>query len=106
MLKAQGKASKAVVPVEEQAVLQAPADTDIVQEQMDVLAGQTAFSGTDGGIGGFLGGCPRKPLEDKRGIYGLEDRSNRLAAGLQRRRKDWDPGEALQVIKFLKDSMK
>ena len=106
MLKAQGKASMAVVPVEEQAVVQAPADTDIVQEQMDLLTGQDALCGADGAIAGIMGGRRRVPLEDRRGIYGQEDRSNRLAPGLHRRRKDWDPGEALQIIKFLKESMK
>ena len=53
-----------------------------------------------------MGGRPTVPLEDRKGVAGLEDRINRLAPGLQRRRKDWDPGEALQIIKFLKAARK
>ena len=37
---------------------------------------------------------------------GSIDKSNRLAAGLERRRQDQDPAEALNMIKYMKEAKK
>ena len=63
---------------------------------------RSVVQGMDGSRAGKLGGRPVVLMQDKRGIYGMEDLSNRLYPGQKRRREDQDPGEGLQMIQFMR----
>ena len=73
---------------------------------VETAEAKLVLHGKDGGGAGVLGGRPAVLLEDKRGVYGLEDKANRLKAGQKRRRKDQDPGEALRMIDYMKSKQK
>ena len=81
-------------------------EVSLVQQIKDVEEARGVLRGKDGSLVGRTGGRPQVLLEDRRGVYGLEDLTNRLQAGQKRRREDQDPGEGLRMIDFMKSKRK
>ena len=59
-----------------------------------------ACVGADGGLAGACGGRPCKRPEDSRGVT-CGDKSNRMARGLKRRRRDVEAFDGLAMCKWM-----
>ena len=96
-----GKKEAPVLQLQEQ-----QEEVSLVQQIKDVEEARGVLQGLGGAKCGIKGGRPPVLLEDRRGVYGLEDLTNRLQAGQKRRREDQDPGEGLRMIDFMKSKRK